>query len=1244
VFRTQQRTYLRADQDQVMRRCDRNIDCGSGGFCDSTTRVCAGGLGEDYGETDALAFLRPRHNLFEASLSEQACTVDWECDGRFEDRPGVGGSVCDRSARKCTIPIRQRVPRRLQDGPGAVAYHLNAGFPKHLVRPAMQVMGEWNEIFMRGWRAARDEAVPAYDAARLPCQSDDPTSYCFCGSPDDTGGSCAGKYDPFLSPEEWTALGVSKPYDCRIENPSFEEPASPSSFDDYPLPQAYRYRFVGDECLFVLRANSCDWHRSDSSQSCDEVLDEDGRPVVWEQLGDIRHQFLNYVDQVHVAASGMRVDGVAHPLADPTSGELVVANANVVASSVEEMATQALEYFPVLRCAHPVLGCEPGDETAAQRYLSGENLRGYFSRLGRTEHPAGLAKSGSDGFTIDDTSRPALPVDVNAALRAAMNRAQERVRDLRGQEGRARILSDRMRRLAGTPIEQKLMGSLGINGSDALHRHFDHGQTQVYGLSPQASIYDEDVLDRISPFRGSGFARTLSAGADAERVLSAQNICALDHSLFRSRYAEYWAEAFRGADPALVSIRMQQLQARMVAQHELGHSIGLRHNFAASLDRDNYGDGYFNVVMGDSASDADDLPLPRLDDYDLDDDGFVAGAEFDEYLRGLRDARNQRAASGAHNYSSSSTMDYNGDMADAQGLGRYDAAAAAWSYFDLREVYDLRGESEGVRTRDDGPFQGMARSHELGRVWWRSYRGGESCASDADCPASQASGMLRNGQPVYQRCVQNPRKVFPQETCRGQSDCVCSSFEADVDDYADFAAYLEGTSTDRHYAPVRYLYCPDNRTNDISWCNEHDAGESFREVIDHYRRTWEERYPQTYYRRFRRDGARDAGSVPMVQDAAKIYQHLFFRYNFEPEFSLNRGPLGFDDQFLASVDAMNWFIEIVNLPDEGSYAFDAGENAYRWLGESVNLPGAELTLLPGQGFGMWTKYQEGYFGFFRPERAGVFYDKFYAMRALAIRDWGLTFTLDERYFINFYDLFQTEMTEFFGGIILQDASWFAPRLRMEEGEPVVEHMSWYRGLALGECDENGSPVPCRGTQREVYSGPALEGTSNEVLRSWAAILALAQFPVYYDTTFEQRLLVFKAGSGAGFDIPDIQADGTPSCVYGTDGLGAGHVVVDPDVPNDCDSAEDADYVVFESNRFRTPYLAVKVRPNLELNLEEEQVGFQLLRRLVDLQEDVQALDPSDPARASKLGELQQGESFLEYLIELQTAYGISNFF
>ena len=69
-----------------------------------------------------------------------------------------------------------------------------------------------------------------------------------------------------------------------------------------------------------------------------------------------------------------------------------------------------------------------------------------------------------------------------------------------------------------------------------------------------------------------------------------------------------------------------------------------------------------------------------------------------------------------------------------------------------------------------------------------------------------------------------PTEGVSQERCGGQSDCVCSSFDSDVDDYADFAAYVDGASSERNYAPVDYLFCPDDRTNDISWCSRFDAG------------------------------------------------------------------------------------------------------------------------------------------------------------------------------------------------------------------------------------------------------------------------------------------------------------------------------------------------------------------------------------------------------------------------------------
>ena len=88
-------------------------------------------------------------------------------------------------------------------------------------------------------------------------------------------------------------------------------------------------------------------------------------------------------------------------------------------------------------------------------------------------------------------------------------------------------------------------------------------------------------------------------------------------------------------------------------------------------------------------------------------------------------------------------------------------------------------------------------------------------------------------------------------------------------------------------------------------------------------------------------------------------------------------------------------VAVPNRPSTASLPAPLGLLA----GLLAGFAGADFTLEAGDGFGMWTKFQEGHQGFFRAEQGGVFYDKFYALLALAIRDWGLSFTIDERFCI-----------------------------------------------------------------------------------------------------------------------------------------------------------------------------------------------------------------------------------------------------
>jgi len=1190
TFRTYQRTYVRGgnDESELEARCSADSDCGIGGYCDMSffpaergltgVGVCSGGLTNDYGETDFLTFYRPRHNHFVDHLTDTACVADYQCDGRF----GAGdvGSVCDRSARRCTVPVAAREVRE-------VGYWLNPGFPKHLVQTAFETVGDWNGSFMAGHRGRTGRPLPS--AASVSCQSTNPIGYCFCGSPDDRGdGTCSYKYDPFMSPADAMAAGVVEPYDCHIQAPDgYVDPANPTSYDEYS-DAVYGYEFVGEECAFVLHANSCD---KDPAAAC-------------EDLGDLRYQFFNYIQH-----GNLRFGGVSMPLVDPTTGEFISSNANMAAPSVESAVTTAIDFFPVLRD-------EPG---AVERYFEGEVTRDYFQNIGKVERPVSYAPSGTDGYSVTDSSRPGMPVPNLERLRGAF---EERLADFQrlapGPEGRANILSDRMRNLAGTEIESRLIESMGPDGAE-----LTFGQTDVTRIPDRTSALAPDLIDQTSPFR-DGFMGGMMQEREHWHHLGRLGMDPPMAPEISNTIYKYWADIFADRPQEEAAIRMSQLFLRGVMHHEVGHSVGLRHNFGGSYDRHQFNDGYYNVVL------RDDLALPSLfdDEYDPDGDGFQGGEDVARFYDDLRRVRDARHEAGLGMTMTNSVMDYDGDMSGFGGLGHYDKAAANWNAFGLVEAFT----ADPVMSRGDSLDD--VTDPRTPRTMMFDYRGGEACVADSDCPHSQG----RVDQPVFQRCILNVRDSRLPTPCDGGGNCQCSPFYEDVIDYSIGVAPYD-TATEEMY-PVDYLFCTDDRVQDISWCNRFDAGESFTETIDFFRRRFEESYPTSYYRRFRDTSLGGLSTLGFVIDAAKIYQHLFFRYFNEPGFSSEEGALGFNDQFFASIDAMNWMTEIVTMPDAGSYEYDPDGDVYRYLGEEMDMDGSDMNVPVGVGFPTWSKYQDGYFGFYRRERAGVFMDKFYAMLALAIRDWGFSFTIDERYFINFYDLFPVEMTEFFGGLIIDEDRWFQPRVEMVDGTPQIEYLNWYRGT----CNTPTGRAPCRPDQETVYPGTAIADTTPEILRDWATVLALAQFAVFYDTSFEQRLSIFKVGSGESFGVPELQSDGSRTCAYRDAVLpGATH-------DSGC-NAEDADYVIYESDRFHTGYVAVKVKPRLTYNLEEEQLGYQLMRRLVDKQQRLRALRRiDDPTRAERDELIQverdvnSNESFLEYLIDVQRQYGISAYF
>jgi hypothetical protein len=1247
LFRSHQPTYAGGGNtvDSQHQHCNVDSDCGPQGACDNAARraaactaagqaatcrteqnICVGGLTPDQGATDFLSFYASRLNFFDDALSDKTCVEDWECDGRYNAcKDGddaclaAQSSNCDPAAKRCTTPLAQRKAH-------PITFRLSPHFPPYLVRQAFDAVAQWNEALMRGQRAAQSRVsfdeklcdsnggvcpVDLNKTGRVQCQRDNPTAFCYCGSPDDSGGSCRMDYDPFESPTAASARGIPTPYDCYVDAPP--DLTHPENYSDYVNGTGYAYQFKGDECLLKLQVNSCD---ADPSKPCEE-------------LGDIRYHFLSHLQQ-----GGATFGGIAQPLSDPENGELVTTSATIAAESIENVGTLASQFFPVLR----------GDVSEDQ-YFTGENLRGYFAAMGKVEHPVTTVPVETTGSDIADPSRPSREDDalangpsragqvklVSAPLqpptspgRDRINAAFAKVQKLQGAAGRAQIYSDRKTKFKGSPLDMQL--------GAALAAEFPSDQNgAVTQAAAQASAANQASGQQASA-PASGTAQTSALGNidsvqqtlenERQRRLSmgTRNMDIFDDQLYNSQYWRYYANAFAKQSPAEASLRMQQAEFRGIATHEMGHVLGLRHNFAGSLDRNNYPNGYFGI--------ATKTPLPFSTDYDQpamggNQDGVLSGEESQRFTADTQAARETRLSKGAGTVMTASIMDYNGDLSDFAGLGRYDRAAVMYSYFDKVEAY-----TTGDPTLDPnlatgatqaGSLVGLERPDLYRRDLWTYYRGGDNCQSDDDCP-HHAGRESTAYQPVSQRCVGNPRlAALAGGSCGSSGNCICSNFYDDFNAYSSGDAY-RSRARDATYAPVTYQYCHDNRTTDISWCTPQDAGESFVEVVEHYRRSWRERYPQVYFRNFRAAGPQKGASYDTVVNAVKIYQHMIFRMSYEgPSYSNSLLPTGFQDQYTASAGTLDWLGEIIGAPDVGAYKFDSTDNVYRQVSSDPTVP-SDLGVPVGQGYYLWSEYQTGQNGYSRLERAGTFLDKMLAIQAITKRDWGLTYQIDEFFYVNFFDFFQQEVIDMFGGMIARNARQYAPRVEDLNGQTSLQYVSVIRSSDSVGVDE-------------TYPAPALDGSDTETLRDIATIEALSEFPVFYDSSFEQRLLVFKLGSGDGYTIPDKRSDGTPTCKYGDD------------------NCPQPDYIEYQSDRLHTTYVAVVVDPQQTNKIDEQQVAYQLLRRLTDRQTRIRDLaaktDPSSDDQdnlARWQADLQRDESFLEYLIELARQLGVSSYF
>jgi hypothetical protein len=1094
------------------------------------------------------------------------------------------------------IPYSERTPRQNM-------WVTSPEMPRWLLRPSFAMFAEWNEVYANMFRSVRGDALPARDHNNPRdwfAQPDPSANDIDCWIGDIDGGLAAedplDQYDPLHPPEDGY---------------EYEEISGMDAFN-----RENRLAFHGSECWFAIRPNACDApieafpdhtrgliedYMSDVGKtSVDQMTDDElfTLGVQCEGRGDMRWHILSYVD---LPAPNVGWLGIATMQGDPITGENIIGDANIGAAALHGYRKRALEEYDLIT-----------GNVSELAFETGEDIRSYMDGLGMTMRPSVPAR---------DVIQAGLSTQFGEnvrTIRAHMDHVMEtKAQYLRGSQY-IDIASQRLSTMQGTAYEKMLM-----DNDDAMAVAGFENQGTNPGVRPVDAI-----LEVMSPFR-------TDLGVKSARLSSLQEYYSLHNVIMPNSFIDYsvakFAEDRKGIPRKNLVFEIEQKLFKDTLVHEMGHVITLRHNMRGTADPWNYPGKFYGI--------AEAYPMPAPLDFDIDGDNSLDAVESLAYDVEWNDVRKQRELAGIDTWMTSSMMDYTGNwyeryMPEGYLVQPYDKAAIQFAYGNQVEVWD-NSALRLNRCFDPASGQSTDCVHEgnTTRVWWTYYAGGESCDVDADCPyntGGSMAGELKDDQ-IAAGLVQ---------TCQTYSvsgDGMCSSYFDDWDGYYDG----ETDPSRTRWVGRVYKYCDDYNRPDIggndSQCYVFDEGASYREIVANWRETYLRKYLFTYFRRYR--ASFDYSSVASswsryIFAPAVIFNDMMYRYATEgEEYRSDTGPFGFYDQYLACVDLMNFWMEMIGIPDVGSYTYDEYENEYRRFSAFPGDPRSNVNIETGLGRHVYTSYQTGLNGIYKLEWVGTVYDKIFALEQLMFRGGAANYSNDDYFFVNFYDVFPDEIRYILRGLITEEPKYYAPRVASIDPEtslPVLQYVDFYRGNCSQESPD-GIPNfdECRPPAHELYAGmPVLNDQKTFMVQNYGLVYGLSYLPTYFDSSPQEMLHFYKVGS-----LDDANID--PSLVEGVD------------------------YIVYTSDINHQTYMAFQVDET------EGKVGgsiaFEVVAKLLDIQNNLVAWvacrDDGDAGTncgfsdAGQLGEAIQDarydltsfESLINYAIELQHRYGINSY-